>query len=268
MRRSRSPEVPRVLPGAAELRPGCGRAARLLGATMRRAAQLGYVLRTMPDVGGIIGYRGWSDTLVAFDPALHVVGVRLRESRDTREHVQDIRDDRYYLKTWNGKSWDEVARTTPKDGGHRGSERRDHDQHGDGRGDHAPARERRRPRSRCRPPPIAHGWREIGLGLVIAAALVLAWVGHVRAALGAARVSGPGHRLRGFPHRRSARAIAHGRVGRRAACRGAARPGWCCCSPRRWRCRGPPASRSTASNSARTAPRRSCSHASRRAAGG
>src|SRR5204863_433695 len=38
--------------------------------------ELGYALRTSPYTDGIIGYRGWTDALVAFDPALHVVGVQ------------------------------------------------------------------------------------------------------------------------------------------------------------------------------------------------
>ena len=71
---------------------------------------LGYVLRTSPFSDKVIGYRGWTDTLVAFDPALHVVGVRVRSSQDTREHVGDVMGDPYFMKTWNGKSWDEVAR--------------------------------------------------------------------------------------------------------------------------------------------------------------
>jgi hypothetical protein len=78
---------------------------------------LGYVLRTSPFSDKVIGYRGWTDTLVAFDPALHVLGVRVRFSQDTREHVGDVMGDPYFLKTWNGKSWDEVARTTPEQAG-------------------------------------------------------------------------------------------------------------------------------------------------------
>ena len=82
-----------------------------------KGAQLGYVLQTAPVSDAIIGYRGWTDTLVAFDPALHVVGVRIRASQDTAEHVGDIRDDRSFLKTWNGRSWDEVAGRTPEEEG-------------------------------------------------------------------------------------------------------------------------------------------------------
>lgn len=109
-------EVRSVFPQAAELRPDAGERA---GMFVRGAAgqELGYVLRTAPVSDAIIGYRGWTDTLVAFDPALHVLGVRIRSSQDTREHVGDVRDDRYFMKTWNGKSWDQVARTTPEEAG-------------------------------------------------------------------------------------------------------------------------------------------------------
>jgi hypothetical protein len=79
--------------------------------------RLGYVLQTAPVSDSIIGYRGWTNTLIAFDPALHVVGVRIRASQDTVEHVSDIRNDRGFLKTWNGRSWDEVAGRTPLEEG-------------------------------------------------------------------------------------------------------------------------------------------------------
>ncbi len=105
-------EVAAIYPGAAELRPDAGER-RGFWVHDAQGQQLGYVVRTMPDARKVIGYRGWSDTLVAFDPALKILGVRLRGSLDTREHVQDVRDDRYFMKTWNGKSWDAVARTTP-----------------------------------------------------------------------------------------------------------------------------------------------------------
>src|SRR5205823_3197812 len=80
-------------------------------------APLGYVLQTAPVSDAVIGYRGWTNTLVAFDPALHVLGVRIRASQDTVEHVDDIRKDRGFLKTWNGRSWDEVAGRTPEEEG-------------------------------------------------------------------------------------------------------------------------------------------------------
>jgi hypothetical protein len=75
------------------------------------------VLQTAPVSDSVIGYRGWTNTLVAFDPALHVLGVRIRASQDTVEHVDDIRKDRSFLKTWNGRSWDQVAGRTPEEEG-------------------------------------------------------------------------------------------------------------------------------------------------------
>ena len=89
------------------------------GVFVRDAAgtQIGYVVRTSPHTDGIIGYRGWTDTLIAFDRELRVAGVRIRSSQDTRDHVGDVRDDRHFLKTWNGKPWEEVARVTPEAAG-------------------------------------------------------------------------------------------------------------------------------------------------------
>ncbi len=80
-------------------------------------AKLGYVLQTAPESDAITGYRGWTNVLVAFDPALRVVGVRIRGSQDTVEHVDDIKKDRSFLKTWNGRSWDDVAGRTPEEEG-------------------------------------------------------------------------------------------------------------------------------------------------------
>lgn len=107
-------EVRAVFPQAADLRPDAGERAGMF-VHDETGRQLGYVLRTAPISDSVIGYRGWTDTLVAFDPALRVVGVRIRSSQDTRDHVQDVRDDRYFMKTWNGKPWDEVARRTPEE---------------------------------------------------------------------------------------------------------------------------------------------------------
>ena len=106
-------EVKAIFPAAAYLVPDPG---ERHGMTVHESTggQIGYVLRTMPDAEEIIGYRGWTDTLVAFDPALHVIGVRIRSSQDTREHVEDVQTDRYFMKTWNGKTWDQVTRMTPE----------------------------------------------------------------------------------------------------------------------------------------------------------
>jgi hypothetical protein len=138
--------------------------------------QIGYVLRTMPHVDSIIGYRGWTDTLVAFDPALRVIGVQIRGSQDTHDHVGDVKGDPYFLETWKGKPWDEVARTTPEEAGIEGVSGATMTSLAVAEGimrrlasaDAALA---------IRPSPLRIAARDIGLGLVIAAALVLTVTG-------------------------------------------------------------------------------------------
>ncbi len=71
--------------------------------------EIGYVVRTAPFTDKIIGYQGPSDTLVVFDADFKVAGVRVRGSRDTREHAGKVVGDPYFLKTWDGMGWDKVA---------------------------------------------------------------------------------------------------------------------------------------------------------------
>jgi hypothetical protein len=168
-------EVKAVFPAADNTRDDPGERA---GVFVYDAAgtQIGYVLRTMPYVSEVTGYRGWTDTLVAFDPAMHVVGVRSRETQDTREHVGDVKGDPYFLKTWNGKSWDEVARTTPEEAGIEGVSGATMTSMAVAEGimrrlaaaDSALA---------VRPPPFRVKARDVGLALVVAAAVVLAFTG-------------------------------------------------------------------------------------------
>ncbi len=71
--------------------------------------EIGYAVRTAPFTDRIIGYQGPSDTLLVFDADFKVVGARLRGSQDTREHAGKVRDDPYFLKTWDGMAGDKVA---------------------------------------------------------------------------------------------------------------------------------------------------------------
>jgi hypothetical protein len=173
-------EVRTIFPKAEEVRPDRSERA---GMFVRDGAghDLGYVLRSAPITDDIIGYRGWTDTLIAFDPALHVVGVRLRSSQDTDEHVGDIRSDRYFLKTWNGKSWDEVARRSPEEAGIEGVSGATMTSMAMAEGI---MRRLRAADSALAlpPPPIRFTWIDGGLVVIILAATVLAFVGtHGRA---------------------------------------------------------------------------------------
>ncbi len=109
-------EVRALLPKATSLKPDATErdGADVLDAT---GAKIGYVLQTAPASDSVIGYRGWTNSLIVFDSALHVIGVRIRASQDTTEHVGDVKGDPYFMKTWNGKSWDKVADQTPEQAG-------------------------------------------------------------------------------------------------------------------------------------------------------
>jgi hypothetical protein len=168
-------EVRTMFPKAADLRPDAGERAGMF-VHDDAGIQLGYVLRTSPITDSIIGYRGWTDTLVAFDPALHVVGVSIRSSQDTREHVGDVRDDRYFMKTWNGKSWDEVARRSPEEMGIEGVS-------GASMTSLAMAEGiMRRVRAAdaalaTHPPPLRWSWTDTGLAAIVVMAVWLAFTG-------------------------------------------------------------------------------------------
>ena len=109
-------EVRALLPKATALKPD---ATERDGADVldKAGAKIGYVLQTAPASDSVIGYRGWTNSLIVFDSALHVIGVRIRASQDTTEHVGDVKGDPYFMNTWNGKPWDEVAGQTPADAG-------------------------------------------------------------------------------------------------------------------------------------------------------
>ncbi len=79
--------------------------------------QIGYVLRTSPLSDKITGYAGPTDTLIALDPAMTVVAIRIRSSWDTKTHVHDVASDHSFMSLWNGKTWEQVAGMDPKAAG-------------------------------------------------------------------------------------------------------------------------------------------------------
>jgi hypothetical protein len=109
-------EVRVILPETAALEPD---RSEKNGLTVLDAAgkPIGLAIRTLPEAGKIVGYRGWTDCLVLLDPALRVIAVRIRNSQDTREHVSDIREDRAFLRSWNGRTWNELLNLDARDAG-------------------------------------------------------------------------------------------------------------------------------------------------------
>lgn len=73
------------------------------------ARQLGSLIHTASESKKVIGYVGSTYLLVVFDDQEVIVGVFILESDDTVEHVDEIRDHEFFLKSWNGLTWVEAA---------------------------------------------------------------------------------------------------------------------------------------------------------------
>ena len=102
-------EVRALLPTAAKLEvdPSELRGLFVLDAAGNR---VGYALRTSPDADGVKGYVGSTDTLIVLDPSMKVVGISIRSSHDTKDHVfEKIVPNPTFMELYNGMTWDEVA---------------------------------------------------------------------------------------------------------------------------------------------------------------
>lgn len=75
----------------------------------REGEILGYVLQTSPISDGIVGYSGPTNTLLAFDSHDLILGTKILESADTREHVAAIKNNSRFRFTWNGMNCQTAA---------------------------------------------------------------------------------------------------------------------------------------------------------------
>jgi Na+-translocating ferredoxin:NAD+ oxidoreductase RnfG subunit len=75
----------------------------------RTANALGYAVQTAPLSDRIIGYSGPTNTLIAFDPQDRILGMKILQSGDTREHVSAVRRDSAFLDSWKGLIRSEAA---------------------------------------------------------------------------------------------------------------------------------------------------------------
>ncbi len=74
-----------------------------------KRGRIGYVVRTQPVCKDIVGYSGPTDAMLVFDANWIVRGAKVRRSLDTYTHFFDVSTDKYFLKLWEGKSWDQIA---------------------------------------------------------------------------------------------------------------------------------------------------------------
>jgi NosR/NirI family nitrous oxide reductase transcriptional regulator len=76
---------------------------------------LGYVLQTSPEGDQHIGFSGPTNALLAFDADNRLRGFAILSSRDTREHVAQVRSDARFMHALDGRTWQEAARPSDVD---------------------------------------------------------------------------------------------------------------------------------------------------------
>lgn len=76
---------------------------------------LGYALQTAPLSDRIIGYSGPTNTLIGFDSQDRILGVKILQSGDTREHVAAVRRDSNFFKSWKGLKRAQAVTLSPVD---------------------------------------------------------------------------------------------------------------------------------------------------------
>jgi NosR/NirI family nitrous oxide reductase transcriptional regulator len=109
-------EVRQLLPATTKLEPDPSERLGLF-ALDAGGQRVGYALRTSPQADKITGYVGSTDTLIVLDATMKVVGIRIRSTHDTKEHVfEKVAVDDNYMTKWNGMGWDQVAAYEPRVG--------------------------------------------------------------------------------------------------------------------------------------------------------
>jgi hypothetical protein len=165
-------EVRGFYPAAAKLRPDDS-ARDGLFVLDRDGRELGYVVRTQPRCHDIIGYCGVTDTLIALDPAWKILGLKVRSSDDTKDHLRDVVTDRKFLKKWNDLTWDQAADLDFRKAGIEGVSGATMTSMGIARS--VKARLQLSRDELAAHPPFRPGWRDWGMLGVIALAAVMAF---------------------------------------------------------------------------------------------
>lgn len=78
--------------------------------------EVGFAVHTVIESESIIGYVGSTELLLIFDDEKKIAGVQILNSQDTPEHVDAVISHPSFLKSWNGKSWNQAANEAGVDG--------------------------------------------------------------------------------------------------------------------------------------------------------
>ena len=77
---------------------------------------LGRLVQTAPESDASIGFSGSTNVLVAFDSVGQVVGIQVLQSADTPEHIDAVKEDRDFIQSFDGRTWEELGAGVPVEG--------------------------------------------------------------------------------------------------------------------------------------------------------
>lgn len=99
-------EVQSLFPSATSLGEAEGHGGRRV---LSEEGRIGSVVQTFPEGEAFLGFSGPTNLLIGFSPEGTIVGLSILSSRDTRDHVNLIRNDSRFMTALNGKEAREAA---------------------------------------------------------------------------------------------------------------------------------------------------------------
>ena len=135
---------------------------------------LGQVLRTSPASDQVRGHAGPTESLIALEPdGVTVREVRLRKSYDTADYTDQVRDDRFYLAGFAGRTLAQLAAMDYSRQGIEGVSGATETSYAVAEG--LKRRAAMELAAKPAPPPFPWKWRDTLLGLVLLGALLMAF---------------------------------------------------------------------------------------------
>lgn len=96
-------DIRRTLPEAAGLSPGGTHGSWVIrNSTGKR---IGFALQTAPASDGILGFSGPTNVLMVFDDQWQLLNAEILSSHDTRDHVQQVRQDPRFWEQFRSIQW-------------------------------------------------------------------------------------------------------------------------------------------------------------------
>lgn len=71
--------------------------------------KIGHVIQTSPASDNIYGFSGPTNSMIAFDAKRQILGIKILQSDDTKEHLNEVKHDKAFLEQWNRLTKDDAA---------------------------------------------------------------------------------------------------------------------------------------------------------------